>query len=135
MDVASSTDSKHLDLVKEDRSESTADGSKPSRLGIGGSLTAPTSSNMVGLDKEQNVIGLDIGQSTPGKKMQTVGGNNELSAAIPRRNDHSAPKQIFNGDIELGESCPFMRSTASVREWVNTKAALTGSLKKKNKEK
>lgn len=80
-------------------------------------ITAPGGSNVNALANKDN---------TPEKKLMTMGEKNEVSAST---------KQTFGEDFGNGETCPFMRSDASMKEWMKTKAALSGSLKKKGNEK
>ncbi|CAN4122061.1 unnamed protein product [Withania somnifera] len=57
---------------------------------------------------------------------------NEAGGPTPEKEHLSAPKQ---GDTNYRETCSFMKSAASIKEWTKTKAALSGSLKKKSNEK
>lgn len=45
------------------------------------------------------------------------------------------PSNRALGEIVISETCPFMKTAASMKEWSKTKAALSGSHKKKGKEK
>ncbi|XP_055824068.1 protein REPRESSOR OF SILENCING 3 [Solanum dulcamara] len=60
---------------------------------------------------------------------------NEASAPTLEKEHASASKQALVGDTNYNETCSFMRSAASMKEWTKTKAALSGSLKKKINEK
>ncbi|XP_016433863.1 uncharacterized protein LOC107760342 [Nicotiana tabacum] len=60
---------------------------------------------------------------------------NEGLAPTPEKKHVSAPKQEFVGDTSFSDTCSFMRSAASMKEWTKTKAALSGSLKKKANDK
>ncbi|XP_009800310.1 protein REPRESSOR OF SILENCING 3 [Nicotiana sylvestris] len=60
---------------------------------------------------------------------------NEALAPTPEKKHLSASKQAFVGDTSFSDTCSFMRSAASMKEWTKTKAALSGSLKKKANEK
>ncbi|KAL3332491.1 hypothetical protein AABB24_032852 [Solanum stoloniferum] len=60
---------------------------------------------------------------------------NEVSAPTPEKEHIFASKQALVGDTNYNETCSFMRSSASMKEWTKTKAALSGSLKKKTNEK
>ncbi|XP_059283428.1 protein REPRESSOR OF SILENCING 3 [Lycium ferocissimum] len=60
---------------------------------------------------------------------------NEACASTPEKEPLSSPKQAILGDPNYSETCSFMRSAASMKEWTKTKAALSGSLKKKTNEK
>lgn len=80
------------------------------------------------------VTGKDV-RSTPQRHQQTVVGNNEAPAPIFERKHDSAPKLTSTRNVIIGETCSFMRSAASLKEWSKTKAALSGSLKRKSGEK
>ncbi|KAH0650638.1 hypothetical protein KY290_031502 [Solanum tuberosum] len=60
---------------------------------------------------------------------------NEASAPTPEKEHVSASKQALVGDTNYNETCSFMKSAASMKEWTKTKAALSGSFKKKTNEK
>ncbi|MCD7456781.1 hypothetical protein HAX54_033120 [Datura stramonium] len=61
---------------------------------------------------------------------------NEACDPTPEKEQRSAQKQALVGDnTNYSETCSFMRSAASMKEWTKTKAALSGSLKKKTNEK
>ncbi|XP_004243671.1 protein REPRESSOR OF SILENCING 3-like [Solanum lycopersicum] len=60
---------------------------------------------------------------------------NEASAPTPEKEHVSASKQALVGDTNYSETCSFMKSAASMKEWTKTKAALSGSFKKKTNEK
>ncbi|KAI5659076.1 hypothetical protein M9H77_27869 [Catharanthus roseus] len=90
------------------------------------------------LIKEKKVFpGLDGGdQSDPVKKLQGDGDGNEASTSSPVSKKHlSRPKKTSVAGTGTSETFTFMRSSASMKEWMKTKAALSGSLKKKRNEK
>lgn len=66
------------------------------------------------------------------KSQQTVVGNNEASASIDEYNNHSIQNQMPKEDVSISETCLFMRSAASLKEWAKTKAALSGLHKRKS---
>lgn len=82
--------------------------------------------------KEQNRADLDVDQSNSGSK-QGVEEKDESSARVHGTN--KLPDNRDVGDIVISETCPFMRSAASMKEWAKTKAALSGAHKKKGKGK
>ncbi|KAJ9697299.1 hypothetical protein PVL29_009199 [Vitis rotundifolia] len=125
---AVSSGSKHHDQVKQHTSETIRDGNE--KLEVGKGFTTTSSSDMVALDEEHNFVDLDVEKSTPEKGVQMIG-NNEVSALTLRKKPHIAPKKTSVKDVKIGETCSFMRTAASVKEWNKTKAALSGSLKKK----
>lgn len=131
VDLAVSSGSKHHDQVKPHTSETIRDGNE--KLEVGKGFTTTSSSDMVALDEEHNFVDLDVEKSTPEKGVQMIG-NNEVSARTLRKKPHIGPKQTSIKDVKIGETCSFMRTAASVKEWSKTKAALSGSLKKKNNE-
>ncbi|KAK9989678.1 hypothetical protein SO802_029917 [Lithocarpus litseifolius] len=110
VDLVDSTNGEHSDLRKDDNSELPGNGSTIL------------------------VTGKDV-RSTPEKHQQTVVGNNEAPAPIFERKHDSAPKLTSTRNVIIGETCTFMRSAASLKEWSKAKAALSGSLKRKNGEK
>ena len=110
VDIVDSTNGEHSDLRKDDNSELPGNGSTIL------------------------VTGKDF-RSTPEKHQQTVVGNNEAPAPIFERKHDSAPKLTSTRNVIIGETCSFMRSAASLKEWSKTKAALSGSLKRKSGEK
>ncbi|XP_050262903.1 protein REPRESSOR OF SILENCING 3 isoform X1 [Quercus robur] len=110
VDIVDSTNGEHSDLRKDDNSELP---------GTGSTIL---------------VTGKDV-RSTPEKHQQTVVGNNEAPAPIFERKHDSAPKLTSTRNVTIGETCSFMRSAASLKEWSKTKAALSGSLKRKSGEK
>ncbi|OMO53219.1 hypothetical protein CCACVL1_28801 [Corchorus capsularis] len=74
---------------------------------------------------------VDILQSIPESSLQTIGGNNGAPIPIVENTRNSEPKKAFSRDTDIGETCSFMRSSTSLKEWVKTKASLKGSRKKK----
>ncbi|XP_057806572.1 protein REPRESSOR OF SILENCING 3 [Salvia miltiorrhiza] len=76
------------------------------------------------LTKEQNTSG-PVSHST-----EKVG---EDSSA-PVLGTNLIPSNRPMGDIVISETCPFMKSAASMKEWAKSKAALSGSHKRKGKE-
>jgi hypothetical protein len=66
---------------------------------------------------------------------QTVVGNAEASAPVVEKKTNSETKPAYTRDVSIGETCSFMRTADSVKEWARTKAALSGSRKRKNNEK
>ncbi|KAK4355784.1 hypothetical protein RND71_024755 [Anisodus tanguticus] len=59
----------------------------------------------------------------------------EACAPTPEKEHLSAPKQAIVEGTNYSETCSFMRSAASMKEWTKTKTALSGSLKKINEKK
>ncbi|GLT77813.1 hypothetical protein SLA2020_493700 [Shorea laevis] len=75
------------------------------------------------------------GQSTSEKNQLTLLGNGDGSAPVIEKKRGSAEKKATISDASIGETCTFMRNAASLKEWANTKAALSGSRKRKGIEK
>ncbi|KAI4295263.1 hypothetical protein L6164_035327 [Bauhinia variegata] len=75
----------------------------------------------------------DLAKNIP-EKNQHVGGNNSVSDPLSERTCTTSEETSI-GDVKIGETCSFMRSAASLREWAKTKAAISGSLKRKRSEK
>ncbi|KAL2458848.1 RNA-binding (RRM/RBD/RNP motif) family protein [Forsythia ovata] len=84
--------------------------------------------------KEQSHDDLNGEQSSPEIKKKIVK-DNEAPTSTLGQNVPSALNRPSLGDIVTSEACPFMRSAASMKEWTKTKAALSGSFKKKGNEK
>lgn len=70
-------------------------------------------------EKSQHTDATDTAAPVVEQKTETSPGDDDTSTA----------------DIEIGETCSFMRSAASLKEWAKAKAALSGSLKRKRGEK
>ncbi|KAE8056075.1 hypothetical protein FH972_012873 [Carpinus fangiana] len=107
-DIVDSTDSKHNNLGKND-SNSTEYGFITMEIG-----------------KDRNVVGSNLEKNQP-----TVVVSNEAPRPIFEKRSDSATKLVSGGS----ETCSFMRSAASLKEWAKTKAALSGSRKRKSGEK
>ncbi|GLT88015.1 hypothetical protein SLE2022_060600 [Rubroshorea leprosula] len=75
------------------------------------------------------------GQSMLEKNQLTLLDNGDASAPVIEKKRGSAEKKATTRDASIGETCTFMRSAASLKEWANTKAALSGSRKRKGIEK
>lgn len=74
----------------------------------------------------------DVGdQSNPTMKLQEGKSVNNVTASPPGKKQHPfRPKQMISG-TGTSETFTFMRNASSMKEWKKTKAALSGSLKKK----
>jgi hypothetical protein len=110
VDIVDSTNGEHSDLRKDDNSKS------PGNV-----------STILVIEKDRNIV-----RSTPEKNQQTVVGNNEAPSPISERKLNSAPKVTSARSITIGETCSFMRSAASLKEWSKVKASVSGSLKRKS---
>ncbi|KAK8615206.1 hypothetical protein V6N13_068987 [Hibiscus sabdariffa] len=78
--------------------------------------------------KESNSV-----ESVPERSHQTIDANKDASLPAVENVSNSEPDKGFGVDTCTEETCSFMRSSASLKEWVKTKAALKGSRKKKTK--
>ncbi|CAA0842165.1 RNA-binding (RRM/RBD/RNP motifs) family protein [Striga hermonthica] len=85
------------------------------------------------LTEEPNPTGLD------GEKMDF-----ESKSTVEEKDEASVPEHVSSNplqcsravpEIVISETCPFMRSDASMKEWAKTKAAVSGKLKKDGKGK
>ncbi|CAL8989458.1 unnamed protein product [Prunus brigantina] len=108
-DAVSSTDRKLKEIVKQDKDNDNF-----------------TSGSSLGIGK-----GRDVLISSP---EDTVIDNDGACAPDVEKNCDLTPKQVSAGNVEIGETCSFMRSASSLKEWTKIKAALSGSLKRKNIE-
>ncbi|XP_039034303.1 uncharacterized protein LOC120170441 isoform X2 [Hibiscus syriacus] len=64
---------------------------------------------------------------------QTINADKDASDLAVENLSNSEPDKGFGVDTSTGETCSFMRSSASLKEWAKTKASLKGSRKKKTK--
>lgn len=74
-----------------------------------------------------------VSQIIPEKNQPTDVGDNEASASMVADKHDLTPRQTTNVDGTIGETCSFMRSAASIKEWSTAKAALSGSQSHKRK--
>lgn len=82
------------------------------------------------LTSELNKVTTPVGEQLSSSKEKV---EEEPSAQTLGTNMVSSNRPL--GEIRISETCPFMKTAASVKEWSKSKAALTGSHKKKGKEK
>lgn len=61
--------------------------------------------------------------------------NGDSSTPAIEKKDGSASKKAGGGDVKIGETCSFMRSAESLKEWANLKATLSRSRKRKSNDK
>ncbi|XP_047160085.1 protein REPRESSOR OF SILENCING 3-like [Vigna umbellata] len=69
------------------------------------------------------------------EKSQHISGNDVTFASVVEEKVETSPREKSPENIEIGETCSFMRSAASLKEWAKAKAAISGSLKRKSGEK
>ncbi|KAL2327480.1 hypothetical protein Fmac_020907 [Flemingia macrophylla] len=77
------------------------------------------------------------------EKSQHIGADDIASASVaeekieisPKEKIEISPKEKFSENVEIGETCTFMRSAASLKDWAKAKAAISGSLKRKRGDK
>lgn len=115
VDVMSSSGSKLKETVKQDKNKLTR--GESSSLGIIGNE------------------GDGLRRSTPKENQQIIAGNNTACAPDLGKIWDLTAKQTSAETVGEGESCLFVRSAASLKEWAKAKAALSGSRKRKNIEK
>ncbi|KAK7350779.1 hypothetical protein VNO77_09722 [Canavalia gladiata] len=78
---------------------------------------------------------LNLGQFIPDKG-QHVGAHDIASALVVEKKIETSPREKKSTeDVEIGQTCSFMRSAASLKEWSKAKTALSKSLKRKRGEK
>ncbi|KAI9190923.1 hypothetical protein LWI28_000910 [Acer negundo] len=112
-DTENLNNSKFNNLVKQDKEERTRFGSSMDLEG----------------EKER-----DVSKNYPENNKQTVSDDSGTSLIVENKSD-SMQRQTSNVDVSIGETCSFMRSATSIKEWAKTKAAISGSGKKKSTEK
>ncbi|GMI74227.1 hypothetical protein HRI_001092000 [Hibiscus trionum] len=81
-----------------------------------------------GVGQERDSVG-----SIPKSNHQTIDGDKDASLQAVENISNSEPDSGFGVGTSTGETCSFMRTSASLKEWAKTKAALKGSRKKKTK--
>ncbi|KAK1549400.1 hypothetical protein Q3G72_001524 [Acer saccharum] len=113
-DTETLNNSKFNNLVKQDKEERTRFGSSTALEG----------------EKEG-----DVTKNYSEKNKQTVSDDSGTSSLIVENRSDSMQRQTSNVDVSIGETCSFMRSATSIKEWAKTKAAISGSGKKKSIEK
>ncbi|CAJ1975651.1 unnamed protein product [Sphenostylis stenocarpa] len=69
------------------------------------------------------------------EKSRHVGANDIAFAPVAEEKVETSPREKSSENIEVGDTCSFMRSAASLKEWAKAKAAISGSLKRKRGEK
>ncbi|XP_039013066.1 uncharacterized protein LOC120142431 isoform X1 [Hibiscus syriacus] len=79
-----------------------------------------------GVGKERDSI-----ESILKSNHQTIDADKDASVPAVENLSNSEPDKGFGVDTSTGETCSFMRSSASLKEWAKTKASLKGSRKKK----
>lgn len=130
MDLTVSGSDKHNGLTKHTNNESVGHGSN--------FMKSTPEKKHNGLSKHTNnesvSDGFNLGKSTA-EKNQHGAGNDITPAPIVDESCETEAKETSTTEIKIGETCSFMRSAASLREWAKTKAALSGSLKRKRGEK
>ncbi|KAF7836547.1 Nucleolar protein 8 [Senna tora] len=93
-------------------------------------LAKDTNNECVGDD------GLSLVKNTPEKKHnESIGDGLITPAPVIAEKCETEAKETHTRDITVSETCSFMRSAASLREWAKTKAAMSVSLKRKRTEK
>ncbi|GFS36499.1 hypothetical protein Acr_00g0046360 [Actinidia rufa] len=118
--------SKYSKLVKSDDTISTEDGSKVLGVGNGDIFVVADSSNTCDFATAQDPV-----QSPSQKNLPKLGETDGFTVA---KKNHAAAKQPSVRNFTIAETCSFM-SVASMKEWMNAKTSLSGSLKKKKSEK
>ncbi|GFS38178.1 RNA-binding (RRM/RBD/RNP motifs) family protein [Actinidia rufa] len=127
MGAEDSTFSKYSKLLKSDDIISTEDGSKALGVGNGDIFIAADSSNTFAFATARDPV-----QSPSQINLPKLGETDEFTVA---KKNHAAAEQPSVRNFTIAETCSFMRSAASMKEWMNAKTSLSGSLKKKNSEK
>ncbi|XVF69823.1 hypothetical protein PTKIN_Ptkin11bG0112000 [Pterospermum kingtungense] len=108
-DVAHSTDGKYSNIMEPFNIEPKVNGS-----------------TALGVRREGDFV-----QSIPVSNHQTVEDNKSAFLPAVEILCNSELQKGFGVSTSIGETCSFMRSSASLKEWVKTKAALKGSRKRK----
>ncbi|ESW10529.1 hypothetical protein PHAVU_009G217200 [Phaseolus vulgaris] len=92
--------------------------------------------NGVAKDTINNVVSDGFkSRETIQENSQYIGANDIAFAPVVEEKVETSPREKSTENIEIGETCSFMRSAASMKEWAKAKAAVSGSLKRKSGEK
>lgn len=129
VDLAFSSGCKHNGLADDTNKESVGDGFSLVKSTLEkkhNGLVKPTNNEFVG-------DGFNLVKGATDEN-QYVAGNDVTPAQIIEEKCETEANKTST-DIKIGETCSFMRSAASLREWTKTKAALSRSLKRKRGEK
>ncbi|KAL0426728.1 UNVERIFIED_CONTAM: protein REPRESSOR OF SILENCING 3 [Sesamum latifolium] len=116
--------------VRKDQNSLIEDMSKPQGRANRDNHVTPR--NVDALAKEQKHA-VPAGEPPNSDSKQTVTENDEASP--PKHDTYLIPNNRALGDTIISETCPFMKSAASMKEWAKSKAALSSSHKKKGKGK
>eukprot|EP00268_Persea_americana_P047156 TRINITY_DN4892_c0_g1_i1.p1 TRINITY_DN4892_c0_g1~~TRINITY_DN4892_c0_g1_i1.p1 ORF type:complete len:570 (-),score=122.73 TRINITY_DN4892_c0_g1_i1:175-1884(-) len=128
---------KQLNLAKNVKFQSSKDHSKTSEVANQATQKNTVNTSNVScvepLETKENQAGLQGGQSVPKDDLQIT--NNTVFGIFnePERKG-SQEQRTTMAAFGSSETCTFMRSANSEREWKKARAALSGSLKKKANE-
>lgn len=127
--VLNSTDSGQSTL-KAVRNEANGDCSDASGLLNKDLFTAPHPSRVIPLVKH------DYNPTSPGVEQKFIKEKekSEVPTSSLEKNQPLTSKQTALGEFEFSETCPFMRTDASMKEWRKRKVAQSASLRKKRKD-
>ncbi|PIM99702.1 hypothetical protein CDL12_27799 [Handroanthus impetiginosus] len=131
-EFSNSRSRKQHSFARKDQNPPAEATSKPQGIANKDIYVTPGNSNAIILTKEQNHPALE-GQEPNSESKNNFEKKDEASALVPAANVVRSNRAV--GDIVVSETCPFMRSAASMKEWAKTKAALSGAHKKKGKGK
>ncbi|XP_010252150.1 PREDICTED: uncharacterized protein LOC104593828 isoform X2 [Nelumbo nucifera] len=134
MSTSHFTEIRHQSTVDQARNKYTGDSSKASGIGKDGipkdKVTAPGGSSMMpSSEKEVTISSLEAVQSASEKNKQIVKDENNNTKTSEKKSNW-IPKKRSLGEAGIAEFCTFMKSAVSEKEWMKTRAALSGSLKK-----
>jgi hypothetical protein len=77
--------------------------------------------------------GFNLGEIVP-ENSEHADTDDIVSAPVVEKIVETSPRER-SANVEIGETCSFMRSADSLKEWKKAKAAVSGSLKRKRSEK
>ncbi|XP_020235870.1 uncharacterized protein LOC109815529 [Cajanus cajan] len=65
------------------------------------------------------------------ERIQHIGANDIVPGSVAEEKVETSPRERSIENVEVGETCRFMRSAASLKDWAKAKAAISRSLKRK----
>ncbi|KAK9114667.1 hypothetical protein Syun_021464 [Stephania yunnanensis] len=106
-------------------------------LGKNGNLCSKSNSHDVPNIETSAVTGLGDSQlhETTERNSQNEKVDTFSNGTLSRNENHKVSDKRLLAGPEIGASCTFMRSAASEKDWIKTRAALRGGLKKKSSDK
>ncbi|PNY11120.1 serine-rich adhesin for platelets-like protein [Trifolium pratense] len=81
------------------------------------------------------INGFNTREIVPENREHAAGADDIVSAPVVKKTVETSPTDKSHANVQIGDTCSFMRSAASLKEWAKAKASVSGSLKRKRGEK